>query len=124
MGKGTSVQLPEVLLLHKGSRPLLSFSNGSHAARCRMLPTVGSPSPTRNLTTCQHSHETKLQGQFGGLRGSSVFLQSFECLRLCGTCVATEMPFGVGDLREWPSSLFICHIYRAKGHPNLWPTLN
>lgn len=32
MGKGTSVQLPEVLSLHKGSRPLLSFSNGSHAA--------------------------------------------------------------------------------------------
>ncbi|EEC18685.1 hypothetical protein IscW_ISCW023627 [Ixodes scapularis] len=63
MGKDTSVRLREVLSLHEGSRP----------PRCRMLLTVRSSSPPRNLTTCQHSHETKLQGQLGGLHGSFVF---------------------------------------------------
>ncbi|CAN7995855.1 unnamed protein product, partial [Ixodes pacificus] len=94
MGKGTSVRLREVLSLHEGSRPLLLFSNGRFlclSPRCRMLPTVGSSSTPRNLTTCQHSHETKLQGQFGDLRGSfvscglsSVFGSRCALWGLCG----------------------------------------
>lgn len=135
MGKGTSVQLPEVLSLHKGSRPLLSFSNGSHAAVLMLrisLPFSEMQDASDGWKSIPHTQPNDLPAFSRNQIAGAVrwppwivcFLRSFECLRLCGTCVATEMPFGVGDLREWPSSLFICHIYRAKGHPNLWPTLN